>query len=71
MDIGEHAAKRAAEFLDEALSRRPQANQGGSLSHCEDCGEPIPLARQKAVAGVRLCAPCKTYFEKHGKDSKA
>ena len=70
MDIGEHAAKCAAEFLEDALNRRPQVKQGGSLSHCEDCGEPIPLARQQAVAGVRLCVNCKSLNEKQGKGYK-
>lgn len=32
---------------------------GPSLSHCEECGKPIPLARQKAVPGVRLCVACQ------------
>lgn len=32
---------------------------GPSLGHCEECGQPIPLARQKAVPGVRLCVTCQ------------
>ena len=71
MDFADYAAKRADEFLEDALNRRPQANKGGSLSHCEDCGDEIPIARQKAVVGVRLCISCQILVEKHGKDSKA
>ena len=33
--------------------------KGPSLSHCEECDKPIPLARQKAVPGVRLCVSCQ------------
>lgn len=67
MDLGDQAAKRAAEFLEEALSRHPTHHAGGSLSHCEECGEAIPEKRQKAIAGVRLCVSCKNLDEKQGK----
>ncbi len=33
--------------------------QGPSLSHCEECDAAIPLARQRAVPGVRLCVVCQ------------
>lgn len=33
--------------------------KGPSLSHCEECDAPIPVARQKAVPGVRLCVACQ------------
>lgn len=36
--------------------RRPA---GESLTHCAECGEPIPEARQKAVRGVKLCVDCQ------------
>ncbi len=39
-----------------ARSRLPK---GESLSHCEDCGNAIPEARRKAIAGVRLCIACQ------------
>jgi len=28
-------------------------------SSCEECGDKIPVARQKALKGVRLCVPCQ------------
>ncbi len=31
-----------------------------SLTHCEDCGEAIPLARREAVPGVGRCVACQT-----------
>ncbi len=42
--------------VDRAKSRLPT---GPSLTHCAECGAPIPEARQKAVAGVRLCIVCQ------------
>jgi phage/conjugal plasmid C-4 type zinc finger TraR family protein len=32
---------------------------GPSLSHCAECGAPIPEARRNAIAGVRLCVTCQ------------
>ncbi|MGM8227045.1 DksA/TraR family C4-type zinc finger protein [Cellvibrio sp. ARAG 10.3] len=43
--------------IQEARSRLPH---GKSLTHCEECGAPIPEARQKAMPGVRLCVACQT-----------
>lgn len=41
--------------------RRAQSRlrQGPGLTHCEDCGNPIPEARRKALPGVRLCIACQ------------
>jgi phage/conjugal plasmid C-4 type zinc finger TraR family protein len=44
-----------------ARSRLPK---GKSLSHCEECDEPIPVARMKANPGVRLCILCQSEIEK-------
>jgi phage/conjugal plasmid C-4 type zinc finger TraR family protein len=33
--------------------------QGPGLTHCEDCGGPIPEARRQAMPGVRLCVACQ------------
>lgn len=44
------------------LKNQEQA-QAGSLSHCEDCGSPIPKARRLAVKGVRRCISCQLDFE--------
>lgn len=46
--------------IEDAISRaRQDMTSGESLTHCEECGEAIPLARQKAVPGVRLCINCQ------------
>ena len=38
---------------------RSQLKRGPGLTHCEACDAPIPEARRKAVAGVRLCVACQ------------
>jgi phage/conjugal plasmid C-4 type zinc finger TraR family protein len=35
---------------------------GPSLTHCEDCDNEIPPARQ-ALGGKTRCVPCQTGFE--------
>jgi phage/conjugal plasmid C-4 type zinc finger TraR family protein len=47
--------------IDRAKSR---LSQGPSLSHCADCGNSIPEARQKAMPGVRLCITCQEAEDK-------
>ncbi len=32
---------------------------GESLTHCAECDEPIPEARQHAIPGVKLCIDCQ------------
>jgi len=29
-------------------------------THCQECGEPIPELRRKAVPGARTCVPCQS-----------
>jgi phage/conjugal plasmid C-4 type zinc finger TraR family protein len=43
---------------------RSRLPKGKSLSHCEECDEPIPVARRKAIPGVRLCILCQSEIEK-------
>ena len=42
--------------IDRAKRNLPK---GPSRTKCEDCGEKIPVARQKALKGVRLCVSCQ------------
>ena len=61
------------EQIDATISdaiQRARANlpKGPSLSHCEECEAEIPLARQKAVPGVRMCVACQ---EAHDKEQGA
>ena len=49
-----------ASIKDELKRMAAQAQpQGESLTHCAECEEPIPEARQKAVPGVALCIECQ------------
>ncbi|MBX2881641.1 MAG: DksA/TraR family C4-type zinc finger protein [Granulosicoccus sp.] len=45
-----------AEAVNQARARLPD---GESLSICEECEAEIPVARQQAVPGVRLCVACQ------------
>lgn len=51
--------------IDDAVSlARSRLPKGESLAECQNCGEDIPLARQRAVPGVRLCIDCQSELEK-------
>jgi len=43
---------------------RPRST-GPSLTHCQDCDNEIPAARQ-ALGGILRCVPCQSIFEKEG-----
>ena len=46
--------------VDDAIKlARSRLPVGKSLTHCEECGEPIPEARQQAIPGVRFCVTCQ------------
>jgi len=46
--------------VDDAVKRaRRQLREGPGLERCEECDASIPLARRKAVPGVRLCVRCQ------------
>jgi phage/conjugal plasmid C-4 type zinc finger TraR family protein len=48
-----------ASIQDElARMRQRRGPEGESLSHCADCGEPIPERRRAALPGVKLCIDC-------------
>ncbi len=50
-----------ASISDELTRMRlAQRAQGESLTHCAECGEPIPEARRLALPGARLCVPCQS-----------
>jgi phage/conjugal plasmid C-4 type zinc finger TraR family protein len=50
--------------VDEAVARaRSQLPKGESLAHCEQCDQPIPEARRRALPGVRLCVACQSELD--------
>ncbi len=51
--------------VEDALQRvRSQLPTGESRKECEECGDPIPLARREAIKGVRLCIACQSERDK-------
>ena len=52
-----------ASVADEVERARKNLPTGPSLAACEDCGEPIPEARRKAMPGVRRCVACQTELD--------
>jgi phage/conjugal plasmid C-4 type zinc finger TraR family protein len=50
--------------VEEAIKlARSNLPTGESLAHCEECGMTIPVARRKAIPGVRLCVNCQAIHE--------
>jgi phage/conjugal plasmid C-4 type zinc finger TraR family protein len=45
---------------DAVLAARARMPAGESASHCEECGEPIPEGRRRALPGARTCVPCQS-----------
>lgn len=39
---------------------------GSSRTHCAECDEEIPLARQRAIRGVTTCVSCQELNELMG-----
>lgn len=52
-----------ASVQDEVERARSQLGNGESETHCEECDNPIPEARRKAIPGVRLCVACQSALE--------
>jgi len=50
--------------VGDAVKRaRQQMPSGKSLAECEECEQAIPIARQEAIKGVRLCISCQEVFD--------
>lgn len=49
---------------DAVAKFRASLPKGPSLTHCDDCGEEIPVARQKAVMGCRFCIECQNFNDR-------
>lgn len=48
---------------DEIKRARSRLPRGKSRTHCRECAQPIPKARQTAVPGVQLCIACQAEQE--------
>lgn len=52
--------------IEDAVERaRSRLPSGESRADCAECGDPIPEARRKAIAGVRLCITCQSERDKN------
>ncbi|ARU94053.1 DksA/TraR family C4-type zinc finger protein [Tatumella citrea] len=57
--------KQIDDTVEDAVARaREHLGRGESAEICEECGDPIPEARRKALAGVRYCLKCQNEKEK-------
>jgi len=45
---------------DAVTSARARLPAGESAEYCEECGEPIPEGRRRALPGTRTCVPCQS-----------
>lgn len=50
-------------IADEVQRARDSLPKGPGLDFCEECGDPIPEARKRALPGVRLCVLCQKEAE--------
>ncbi|MGJ5821604.1 DksA/TraR family C4-type zinc finger protein [Serratia sp. H402Y] len=51
--------------VDDAVQRaRDALGHGESERYCQECREPIPEARRKALKGVRFCVTCQAEQDK-------
>lgn len=49
--------------ISDVQRKLAKQREKASLSHCEECGDEIPLQRQKAIPGVELCVFCQEHQE--------
>ena len=49
---------------DAVAAARQRLPAGEAAEECDDCGEPIPAGRRKAVPGVRTCIKCQAERDK-------
>lgn len=64
MDQFDRASDVEQRFIKSAIAKAQSARSSGdSCTHCEECGEPIPETRRKAIAGCKMCIVCQTEQE--------
>jgi len=49
-----------ATVADAVKSARARIPAGEGAAHCEECGEPIPERRRRALPGTRTCVACQS-----------
>mgnify|MGYP000744814237 CR=1 FL=1 len=53
-----------ASVKDAVQLARSRLPEGEGLHYCEACDTAIPVARRRAIPGVRLCVGCQSEREK-------
>lgn len=61
-DIIDQANEVAQQNIERALASAPKFDRP-SLTECSDCGEFIPIERQR-IGGVTRCIDCQNYHDK-------
>ena len=61
-DLANDQIDRQRQAILQARHRSPTA----SLTHCLECGDTIPAARQEAAPGCELCITCQEWTERGG-----
>nr|WP_319491818.1 TraR/DksA C4-type zinc finger protein [uncultured Desulfobacter sp.] len=64
MDECDIAAGHEQFFRNMAIEKARCGDDQPICTECIDCGEPIPLARRKAMPGCCRCIPCQEAFER-------
>ncbi len=63
-DVQDQIESTVSDAVNRARGALPA---GESASSCDECGEPIPEARQRALPGVRLCVACQEEQDQQAK----
>jgi len=63
MDVVDNAQRAEQLEREAALAALPKQANGPSLTHCDECGAPIPEARRAAIPGCKLCINCQAAQE--------
>ena len=56
---------------DAVLGARARLPAGESAEFCDDCGEPIPEGRRRALPGARTCVACQSERDSEARRSGA
>lgn len=49
---------------DGVLRARARLPAGDGAVHCVECGDEIPVARRRALPGVKTCIACQSAFDR-------
>lgn len=59
-----HAIHNNMNHIADVQRKLAKQQEIPSATECQECGDAIPVARQKAVPGVQYCVDCQQYFER-------